>query len=83
MEVYVKVQPDSKEFRIEEDDFYRVYLEQPAENGKANQELVRRLKNILGRKPGIISGHNSRRKKIKVDIDEEEFEDKMRSEING
>ena len=83
MQKHIKVRPDSKEFRIEEDDFYKVYLKQPAEHGKANKELVRRLKSILGSKPGIISGHNSRRKKIKIDIGEEKFENKMRAEING
>lgn len=83
MEKYVKVQPDSQKFKVEKNDFYKVYLEQPAEHGKANNELIRRLKQILGQKPGIVSGHNSRRKRIKVDIDEEKFENKMRSQIDG
>ena len=69
-EFYVKVEPDSKEFKIEEASITKVFLTEPAENGRANAELVRELENILGQKPAIISGHRSSRKKLKVDISE-------------
>lgn len=83
MEIYVKVNPGSDEFRIEKKSFYEISLEQPAENGRANAELVERLQQILGVKTGIISGHQSRRKKIKADISEKEFGKKMKGEIDG
>lgn len=79
-EVYVKVEPDSDEFRIEQGSIPRVYLEQPAENGKANAELVRRLKDITGEKPGILSGHKSRRKKLSLKMSEKEFRNKIAGE---
>jgi uncharacterized protein (TIGR00251 family) len=74
---YVKVQPDSEEFRLEEGSILRAYLTQPAENGRANSELVRKLEQILGQKPAIISGHKSSRKKLKVDMQEENLEEKV------
>ncbi|MFB6192689.1 MAG: DUF167 domain-containing protein [Candidatus Nanohaloarchaea archaeon] len=82
-EFYVKVKPGQEEFRIEEGSFPTIFLESEAENGKANVELVQRMKQILGEKPGIISGHKSRRKKLKVDLSEEKVEQKMEEKING
>jgi uncharacterized protein YggU (UPF0235/DUF167 family) len=83
MEKYVKVKPGADEFRVEEGSFYIFYLKQPAENGRANKELLRNLERILGVKAGVISGHQSRRKKIKADISEEEFETKIQGELDG
>jgi uncharacterized protein (TIGR00251 family) len=74
---YVKVQPDSEEFRLEGGSILQAYLTQPAENGRANSELVRNLEQILGQKPAIISGHKSSRKKLKVDMQEEKLEEKV------
>jgi len=77
-EFYVKVETDSDQFEIEEGSITKVFLTEKAENGRANAELVRKFANILGQKPAIISGHHSRRKKLKVDISEEELEEKLR-----
>jgi uncharacterized protein YggU (UPF0235/DUF167 family) len=74
---YVKVQPDSEEFRLEKGSILQAYLNQPAENGMANSELVRKLEQILGQKPAIISGHKSSRKKLKVDMQEEKLEEEL------
>ena len=76
-EFYVKVEPGSSSFRIEEGSITRVFLTEVAENGRANAELVSELADILGQKPAIISGHHPGRKKLKVDISEEELERKM------
>jgi len=81
-QIYVKVEPSSPEFKIEEGDIPKIYLEQEAENSKANQELVRRLQKILGEKPGIVSGHKSRRKKLKLNLPEEEIRSKL-EDYNG
>ena len=76
-EIHVKVEPDSDEFKVETGYMPKFYLENKAENGRANVELLNRLENILGQRPGIISGHKSRRKKLKTSLDEEEFRRKI------
>ncbi|MFB6145689.1 MAG: DUF167 domain-containing protein [Candidatus Nanohaloarchaea archaeon] len=76
-QIYVKVRPGSKEFRIETGHIPTLYLESEAENGKANAELVSRIKEIVGEKPAIMSGHKSRRKKLKIDMSEGEFRRKL------
>ena len=76
-QIHVKVEPDSDEFKIETGYMPKFYLENKAENGRANVELLNRLENILGKRPGIISGHKSRRKKLKTSLDEEEFRRKI------
>jgi uncharacterized protein (TIGR00251 family) len=81
MEFYVKVEPGSEEFDIEHGSITKIFLREPAENGRANAELLAQLAEILGQKPAIVSGHRSRRKKLKVDISEEELEEKMKEEM--
>ena len=76
-EIYVKVRTDQETFRIEHSDFPIIHLESEAVNGKANAELVSRLEKILGQKPAIISGHRSRRKKIKADLPKEQITQKL------
>lgn len=73
-ELYIKVKPGSKEFRIEKATYPIFHLENPAENGKANTELIKRIQNITGVKPAIISGYYSKRKKIKIELKKQEFE---------
>ena len=75
--INVKVEPDSSEFKVENGYMPKFYLENKAENGRANVELISRLESILGEKPGIISGHKSRRKKLKTSLDKEEFRRKL------
>ncbi len=77
-QIYVKVEPDSRKFSIEEDVIPKIKLEESPENGRANRELLKRLQKILGAKPGIISGHKSRRKKLEIPLDEDEIRQKMR-----
>jgi uncharacterized protein YggU (UPF0235/DUF167 family) len=81
-EIYVKVEPGSSQFKVENGQIPRIKLESEAENGKANTELKQRIENITGKKPGIVSGHRSRRKKIVVDMPEEELRRKL-GEANG
>lgn len=79
-EFYVKVKPDQGNSKVEDGNFPTFYLESRAENGRANAELLHRLEEILGERPGIISGHQSRRKKLKIDLPEEELEQKLEAE---
>ena len=76
-EIYVKVKPGSEEFELEHHQFPIFYLEEPAENGQANNELCKRLENILAVKPGIVSGYHSKRKKIAIDIPEKQVKHKL------
>lgn len=82
METYVKVKPGADEFRIELGDHPVIHLEEEPENGRANTELLERLKKILGEKPGIVSGHKSRMKKLKIPMNREEFREKI-EDYNG
>jgi uncharacterized protein (TIGR00251 family) len=83
MEKYLKVEPGADEFSVKRQDFLVFRLESPAENGQANSELVKRIQHITGKKPGIVSGHRSRRKKIRIDMDEKEFEEQIKGVIDG
>ncbi len=50
----------------------KCYLKNPAENGKANAELIKNLSktlNITQDRIAIISGETSRSKRIKIDAD--------------
>lgn len=77
MEFYVKIEPGAGEFRVEKGTYPRILLEQPAENGRANAELLDRLEERLGTRPAIISGHRSSRKKLKADLQPEELDQKL------
>lgn len=75
--VNVKVRPDSEEFRIENGYMPKFYLENKAERGRANKELINRVEQLIGEKPAIVSGHQSRRKKLKIPMTEQQFKDKL------
>ena len=75
-EIYVKVRPGT-EFSVEMKTYPVIGLENDAEQGRANSELLNRLEEITGERPAIISGHKSRRKKLKIDIDKQEFEERL------
>lgn len=76
-EFYVKVETDSDSFSIEKGSITKIFLTEPAENNRANTELVSEMEDILGQKLAIISGHHSTRKKLKVDIPEKEMKRKL------
>lgn len=73
----VKVETGADEFEVENGYMVNVKLTEEPEQGRANAELVRELSSILGKKPGIIKGHSSRRKKLKVDMAEEKLNKKL------
>lgn len=75
-EIYVKVKPGT-EFSIEMKTYPVIGLKSEAEHGKANSELLNRMEEITRERPAIISGHKSRRKKLKIDIDKQEFEERL------
>lgn len=81
-EIYVKVRPESEDFGIEMKTYPVIDLERKAEQGKANTELINRLEDITGERPAIISGHKSRRKKLKLDMSKKDFKEKL-GEFDG
>lgn len=83
VEMYFKVKPDSEEFNISKGHILEVELTEKAENGRANTELLKKLENITGEKPGIISGHSSRRKKLVFDQEEDEIREKIAEHFEG
>jgi uncharacterized protein (TIGR00251 family) len=67
----VRVQPGSKRFAVTlKDGKARISLKSPAEKDKANIELIRELSSALGCSVRILSGRNSRRKRMELDCDE-------------
>ncbi len=68
--IRVEIKPSSKETRIisysREGDFFRISVKSPPAKGKANQELVRLVSKILGKRVMIRSGHTSKKKVLEV-----------------
>ncbi|MCI0563575.1 MAG: DUF167 domain-containing protein [Nitrososphaera sp.] len=75
MIVEVFVAPGSKRFSITvKNGRIRIALKNPPENNRANIELVRELSSLTGRSVRILSGHNSRKKKIEIGISENDWQ---------
>ncbi len=70
----VKVFPSSgkKGWAIDKSGNLKCYLKSPAEQGKANNELIKNLAKALGvtqNMVSIVSGAQSQKKRIKVEMD--------------
>lgn len=70
----VKVFPGSgkKGWTIDKSGNLKCYVKSPAERGKANEELIKSLSKALGISQSMISissGVQSRKKRIKIDVD--------------
>lgn len=70
----VKVIPGSgrKGWIIDKTGNIKCYLKSPAEQGKANEELIKNLSKTLGIPQDMISissGTQSRKKRIKIDVE--------------
>ena len=76
-EIHIKVEPGADEFKVEEGNIPKFYLKQEAENNKANTELLNKLEEFFDERPGIISGHRSRRKKLKISVPERKFRERL------
>ncbi|MBS3052724.1 MAG: DUF167 domain-containing protein [Candidatus Aenigmarchaeota archaeon] len=60
-----KIKPNSKEFRIDMEKGI-IYCKSPPVNNKANLEIIKELKTITKREVKIISGLNSKNKRILI-----------------
>lgn len=75
---YVKVEPDQDAFTIDTSGTYpRITLTQPAEQGRANTELLQEISTLLGTDVHIVSGHQNRRKKLSAALPKEEIMDRL------
>lgn len=70
MIINIKVKPNSKEQSIEEgEEGFIVRVKSPAQDNKANKELIKLLKkHFNAKKVRIKSGFSSRNKKVEVEI---------------
>lgn len=68
MLIKVKVKPNSKKQEIVKisKEEYLIYLKKPAQDNKANEELIKLLKKELKKPARIVKGLTSRTKLIEV-----------------
>lgn len=68
MLIKVLVKPNAFENRILscENGLYKISIKAPAKEGKANLELLKFLKKEFGKKVKLVSGANSRIKRIEM-----------------
>lgn len=70
MIIQVRVIPNSKENKVvQENDKFKIYINSPAQDGKANKALIEILSDHLNTKKSqitIIKGNKSRDKTIKI-----------------
>ena len=80
------VVPNSREFAVEFDPAsktLKVRLTEPAEKGKANLELVRRLSRLFRAEVAILRGHSGKRKVLQVGLDAEGIARAIAAEKQG
>ncbi|MFA5060785.1 MAG: DUF167 domain-containing protein [Candidatus Pacearchaeota archaeon] len=68
MKIEIKVRPNSKKQEIHKisESEYKVFLKKPAEDNKANIELLRLLKKYFNSEIKLLKGRNSKNKLIEV-----------------
>ena len=66
--IEIKVKPNSKKTEITaiKDEVYHINIKAPAEDNKANIELIKFLKKFFKKQPKILSGLTSKKKLIKL-----------------
>lgn len=72
MQLTIRTTPNARKFSVKIDgNTVKVYVSEKAEDGKANLELVKNLRKLLGAEVQLVRGHKSRIKTIEVNADEE------------
>ena len=77
----VTVKPGSKRFSVHWDgsvDGLRVELTERAEKNKANAELLKKLSKLFGARVSLVRGAGSRRKVLRVELDEQEVRERVK-----
>jgi len=62
----VQVKPKSKNFAIKVNEELVIFCRQTPVEGKVNQELIKKLSKIFGRKVEILSGFRSKTKRLLI-----------------
>lgn len=79
MLVEVSVVPSSPSFSLaRKGNIIKIFLTEKAEGNRANIELIKELERLTKARVQIVSGAKSRRKKIAIDISENEWEEILR-----
>jgi len=74
MQLEVTVVPKSGSFRVEQKEGrIKVHLKGAPEANKANIELIKEMRRLLGAGVRIVSGFSSRRKVLEVQLTEQEW----------
>lgn len=68
MKIFVRAKPNSGRQEVEKitEEEYKVFLKKSAQDGKANEELLKVLKKYFGRGVRIVSGKTSRKKIVEL-----------------
>lgn len=61
-----RVIPNAKSFQVSFDGILKIRVCSPASEGKANDEVVKKLSKLLGEKVAIVRGLKSREKEIVI-----------------
>jgi uncharacterized protein (TIGR00251 family) len=79
----IKVKPSSNKNKIVrmENGLFKIWLKSAPEKGKANKELQKYLKKIIGIQVKITSGLTSENKTIEFDLGEKEFIAKLEKQL--
>jgi uncharacterized protein (TIGR00251 family) len=74
MRIEATVVPKSGRFRaVSKEGKLRIYLKSAPESNKANIELLKEMKRLLGCEVRIVSGLSSRRKVLEIMLGEQEL----------
>ena len=80
----IRVIPNSKEFNIKKKgDIFVIHIKSKAKQGKANVELIKRLKKIVKKDVNIITGASGRKKVIEIEGEEQEILQTIKREISS
>ncbi len=79
----IKVKPSSNKNKIVkmENGIFKIWIKSAPEKGKANKELQKYLKKIIGIPVKISTGLTSENKTIEFDIDEGKFIEKLEEQL--
>lgn len=77
-QIHIKVEPDADTISIDASShIVQASLTEKAENGRANTQLLKIIRERTGEKASIVKGHRSRRKKIRTELPEKAFREKI------
>lgn len=83
MRINVKVHPRSKRVKLAFGDRLDVYLTEPAQDNRANKQLLSVLSNVFKCDASIVHGFKSSSKTVLLDLSEDEFSEIKKSIANA